>query len=106
MNTLHGAGCVIDGKTLSAASRSERFVRHRAQPGAEFLGVAPVNPVALRLRIGEQHPQDVRRHQHQHEHRYDLYRHVLLLPLRAVFDPNRSAGIAGTISRRRIRRWD
>lgn len=51
-----------------------------------------MDPVALRLRVGEQHPQDVRRHQHQHEHRYDFYRHVLLLPPGAVFDPNRSAG--------------
>jgi hypothetical protein len=52
------------------------------------------------LRIGEQHPKYICRHQHQDEHGYHLDEHVSVIPPSAVPDPNRSAGIAGTISRR------
>ena len=56
------------------------------------------------LVVDEQHAEDVRGHQDEHEHGNDIDEHTLVIPLCVVFEASRSAGIAGTISRRRRRR--
>jgi len=69
------------------------------------LGVVSADRVALGLVVEVQHAEHIRSHQHEHEHGNDVDQHGLVIPLSACFDASPSAGMGGTISRRRRRPW-
>src|SRR5262249_28595961 len=99
--TLHGfqdhgyRSAILIALTADAAAvvTLVAYLATRPSGRAEGLGVAPADRVAPGLRIGEQHPEDVGRHQHHYEHGYHLDEHVLVIPASAASDPNHSAGI-------------
>ena len=71
-----------------------RRVSRRAGPPARLAVVG----------VDEEHAGDVPEHEEQHEHGDHVHEHGLVVPPAACFGAGRSAGIGGTISRRRRRR--